>query len=284
LCVGLKGGFALSAPLFVASNQGAGLEAPVPSLSLASFASFVGADAGRTILSADRSKLEMPQEATLTPVSVTISELDRVRASEVAACAFFSGRSESAGTMIIDLPATSRYERGPHVVEYADLLAGIERANGEGNEARQAAAQLDAQLRGRLVLVAPRLPNSDRYPVYGWHGGYAWGSELHAYAIETLLSGRGLRVISNGAHLVLIGALGMVGAFVRFYYRRARRWRRAALLALLSANTLGVVVAAVYLNLLVDGVYQTLAIVLMYLMCGRYVSPWSSLIAAKGQA
>lgn len=282
LCIGLKGGFALSAPLFVASNQGGSLESPVPSLSLAAFASFVGADAGRPILSADRSKLEMPKDGTLTPVSVTIAELHRVKTSEVAACAFFSGRSESAATLVIDLPAASRYERGPHVVEYADLLAGIARANGEGDDARQAATKLDSQLRGRLVLVAPRLPNSDRYPVYGWHGGYAWGSELHAYAIETLLSGRGLRVISNTAHLLLIGAVGAVGAFVRLYYRRDRRWRRGALLVLLSANVLGVIVAAVYLNLLVDGVYQTLAIVLMYLMCGRYVSPWSSLIAAKG--
>jgi CHASE2 domain-containing sensor protein len=283
LCIGLKGGFALSAPLFVATNNGTSLEVPVPSLSLASFASFVGADAGRPILSADRGKLEMPKDATLSPVSVTISQLDQVRASEVAACAFLSGRSESAATMVIDVPAASRYERGPHVVEYAELLAGIERAKGDGNDARQAAAYLDAKLRGRLVLVAPRLPNSDRYPVYGWHGGYAWGSELHAYAIETLLSGKGLRIVSNTAHLVLIGALGALGAFVRLYYRRARQWRRAGLLVLLLANALGVIVAAVYFNLLVDGVYQTLAIVLMYLMCGRYVSPWSSLIAAKGQ-
>ena len=64
---------------------------------------------------------------------------------------------------------------------------------------------------------------------------------------------------------------------------RARLQRfQLGLLVLLTANALGVMVAAVYFDLLVDGVYQTLAIVLMYLMCGRYVSPWSSLIAAKG--
>jgi CHASE2 domain-containing sensor protein len=282
LCIGLKGGFALSAPLFVATDRGSGLEAPVSSLSLASFASFVGADASRPILSTDRNQLQMPKEATLIPLSVTISELDRVKAAEVGACAFFSARSETVATMVIDFPVASRYEPGPHVIEYVELLKRIERSGGEGDEARQAASDLDSKFKGRLVLVAPRIPNSDRHPVFGWHGGYAWGSELHAYAIETLLSGRALRIISNAAHLALIGVLGALGALVRLVYRRDRQRRRLGLLALLTLNAIGVVVAAVYFDLLVDAVYQTLAIVLMYLMCGRYVSPWSNLIAAKG--
>lgn len=284
LCIGLRSGFAVSAPLFVASNQDSRLEVPVPSLSMASFASFVNADPARAILSADRSKLELPQDATLTPLSVTLSELDPIRPSQVGACAFFSGRSEIAGTMVIDVPPASRYDGGLHVVEYATLFADIAVPQGNDEDARKAATRLDLQLKGRLVLIAPRLPNSDCYPVFGWNGGYAWGSELHAYAIETLLSGRGLRIIPNSAHLMLMGVLGALGAFVRLYYRRSRRWRRAGLLILLGTNVIGVVSAAVYFNLLVDGVYQTLAIILMYLMCGRYVSPWSSLIAAKGQA
>jgi len=282
LCIGLQGRFALSAPLLVATNQGAGLEAPIPSLSLASFAAFSGADAGHSILSADRSRLELPKEASLTPLNVTISELDRVKAWQVASCAFLTGGLETVASMVIDFPRASRYQSGPHVIEYAELLARIKRADSAETDSQQAASELDSMFRGRLVLVAPRLPNTDRYQVYGWHGGYAWGSELHAYAIETMLAGRALRIISNAGHLALMGALGAVGAFVRLYYRRDRRLRRLGLLVLLTANALGVMVAAVYFDLLVDGVYQTLAIVLMYLMCGRYVSPWSSLIAAKG--
>ena len=284
LCIGLKGGFALSAPLFVATNRGSALEAPVSSLSLASFASFVGADPRHAILSLDRNRLQLPKDATLTPLDVTISELDQVKATQVGACAFFSGSSDTVTTMVIDFPVGSRYEPGPHVIEYADLLDQIEHGSGEGKDGAQGASDLDSKFKGRLVLIAPRLPNSDRYPVYGWHGGYAWGSELHAYAIETLLSGKALRIVSNAGHLMLISLLGALGAWVRLYYRRDLHRRRVGLLVLLTANAIGVMAAAVYLNLLVDGVYQTLAIVLMYLMCGRYVSPWSNLIAAKGSS
>jgi len=281
LCIGLKGGFALSAPLFIASDQGGSLGAPISSLSLASFASFLKADPGRLILSPDRCQLQMPQDKTLTPLAVTISELDRVKASQAEACAFLD-RTKTVGAMVIDFPVTSRYESGPRVIEYADLLELVERERGVGEGGPQAAKELDAKFNGRIALIAPRLPNTDLYPVYGWHGGYAWGSELHAYAIETLFSGRALRIISNTGHLVLISVLGALGAFVRLYYRRDRRRRRLGLFLLLTANVVGVVIAAVQFDLLVDGVYQTLAIVMMYVMCGRHVSPWSSWIAAKG--
>jgi hypothetical protein len=93
-----------------------------------------------------------------------------------------------------------------------------------------------------------------------------------------------LRLVSNAGHLALIAALGAVAAFVRLFYRRNRRRRRAGLAILLALNAAFVVVAAVWFDLLIDGVYQTLAIVLMYQLCGRYVSPWSKWIAAKGSA
>jgi CHASE2 domain-containing sensor protein len=134
----------------------------------------------------------------------------------------------------------------------------------------------------RLVLVASHFDAEEMLPK--WPRGSVWGSDLHAYAIETLLSKRALGVLSPAAHLGSMAVLAAFAALLRMYFRRSPKRRRLAVGALLLANLSCVFVAAVYLDLLIDGAYQFLAIVLAYAWSRHTRPSWAAPLAAEGPA
>jgi CHASE2 domain-containing sensor protein len=273
LCVGLKDGYALTAILLVAEHKS--LARPALSLSLAAFVGSIGADAMHPTLVEAEPSIHFPRANSLAPEIVRISELGKLAGAGVENCPFLDESADVVATLIADLPRKPRYRDGRAGVEYADLLDLLrsETQGDTGAKQQQAAEAAHELVGGRLVLVAPRFRGKDQYRVFGWHGGYVWGSELHAYAVETLFSRRTLRVVSQSAHFGLVALVMVLAGAARLLLHGDVRKRRAALALLLASSAAIVLLAAVRWDYLLDGIYPALAIVLSHLACGYYVAP-----------
>jgi CHASE2 domain-containing sensor protein len=163
---------------------------------------------------------------------------------------------------IIDITPGDEAKRGAAGVSaYEDVLLGSDLA----------------AFRGRLVLVGTQLPDEDVHELkqcglapWSCRTVARWGMNVQLDAMSNLLRGHANRPIAPLAQLFLMLALCACSAWLRMRNRDKTRWRqRAALLGLMIADLALVAGAAIFFSLLMDEVYQLLAMLGTHVIVGR---------------
>jgi hypothetical protein len=223
-------------------------------------------------------ELRLADRRSHRPRFIRVSEVKLLGSARTRDWSYLDKQSGSVASLLIDMPLAPRFRQGPRVIEYRQLLRDLHDAEHGASDAirRRATATLDNHVKGKLVFVGLQLEDGDHYGLRGWEGGKIWGSELHAHAIETLFSGRAVRVLSDWAHLALLAGFAATAALARLRFRRDFVKRRLSLAALLGASAALVFVLAVYLDLLMDGAYLMVAVVLSYWISRKYIPQWSA--------
>lgn len=220
LCLAHRGGGALwTTPLAVsaatANRSGAMVVADRPSLALAALAP------GR-LLEADVERREFRFEGPtpLPPIRYSAAERQRV---VLAGCRTTQPGDETLNLLLRVAPA-GHWREGTRSVSYAQLLE---------------AAETDARLRGRVVLVGATelgragAPVDMQVVLDGFVPRNVYGVELQADAIATLASGRVPQLPTADQQLATTLFASAVGAASAFgLYRRSRAARRLALAGL----------------------------------------------------
>ncbi|MGH8717666.1 MAG: CHASE2 domain-containing protein [Burkholderiales bacterium] len=135
-------------------------------------------------------------------------------------------------------------------------------------------AALTSDFAGKTVLVGVQKTGQDVATVRG--GEERFGVELHADAVNNLMSGITVRPLPEGMQFVLVATMSAAGAWLRFWRPSlSPRWRGSLVLAVIAAY----LALAIYIyqedNLLLNVVYDLFAFALSYWMVSRLSRRWS---------
>ena len=133
-------------------------------------------------------------------------------------------------------------------------------------------------LDGKVVILGSGFHESERFrsPFYdardstGVIYGWTYGPEIHANALQNLLSGRFTRPLAGGWALLLMFALGVTVAAITFW--RGAKWGAAAGVLLITTEFVLAWIAFQNDALVIPVVGPLLSIVLSYIAATSYVS------------
>ncbi|MGH8728734.1 MAG: CHASE2 domain-containing protein [Burkholderiales bacterium] len=136
------------------------------------------------------------------------------------------------------------------------------------------AASLSRDFAGKTVLVGVQKTGQDIATVRG--GEERWGVELHADAVNNLMSGIRVRPLPEGMQFVLVATMSAVGAWLRFWRPSlAPQWRGLLALAVIAVYFALVIYIYQEDHLLLNVVYDLTAFALSYWMVSRLSRRWS---------
>ena len=180
-------------------------------------------------------------------------------------CPVISGKARIAGTIIDPSPL-------------AVLRDPVRRYRYDQVLDEPAADQL-ARLKGKIVLVG--VETSRDSMAVGPRGERRFGFELHADALNTILSGVTVRPLGQGMQLLISVGLALLGGSIRQWEAgsRHRRWGVWVVALVLVAYLGGVMYAYSRHHVLLNTLYHAVALVGAYVLVGlahRWWSRWWS--------
>lgn len=162
-------------------------------------------------------------------------------------------RGDRVDTRILNLsPAEPLHRR---TLRYEDLKAPFPPATA-------------ASLRGKIVVVGERTARERRFVLRGLIPERRYNMELHADAINTLLSGVTIRPVADSWQFVLILLMAAAGAYLR-YRNPGSVLRRSVLAGVVLMYLAGAVILYVTSQLLLNIAFHIGAFLLTYLTVGK---------------
>lgn len=252
LCLGTKLGYAWIEPVAIVKDS----TGVVSSLALGAMAAFQDL----TVVHVDQRYNQILAEnrkagsAQAIPVSDT-GKIENVRSS----CPIITGKATIASLMI-DLSPIQLLRDPVRRYNYTTVL-------------QSPAGTSPEPFRGKIVLIGAEA-EEDNFPV-GFGGERRFGFELHADALNTLLSGITIRSVGQSPQFIITLGLALLGGWIRYWKPDApRRWRISALGLALIAYLLATVYLYSHYRLLLNTVYQVGALVGAYGTAGKVRQRW----------
>jgi CHASE2 domain-containing sensor protein len=256
VCLGSREGYGMLLPLLV--TQEAGDVPPFPSLALRAYLAFRdGWD--RVWMDKDSRSVWWWPRGGQEPAKIPFSRVDNVRSAQPE-CGTI-GPGDKVAQLILDPTPLGELRTGAHHYAYHEVALG-----------RLTPARRDG-LAGKIVLVG-RGATRDVDDVHTVQPGFAgenrYGWELHADALNTLLTGTAIRPLGVWVQSGIMTVMAFIGAFLNYFipprYRRGQRLLLAAVSVCYLAIALWLCVRH---GLLVNTLYHLVALWVAYWVAKR---------------
>ncbi|HVF59261.1 MAG TPA: CHAT domain-containing protein [Thermoanaerobaculia bacterium] len=251
-CVGQKGRGSSIVPLVTQKRDSSPSQA-VPALALAAVLAFEGKSLAADSELSDG--VDVLDRATGERSSLGVSDVDNARRS-IPGCAI--GEGDAVGGRILDMSSREALDRRRRW--YESIEASSPAANA-------------AAFGGKIVVVGEQTERESFYVRRGVIREARYGMELHADAVNTLLSGVTIRPARDSWQLIVILLMATAGAGLR-YWDRGPAWRRSALAGVVLVYLIGAVSLYIASQLLLNTVFPIGALLLTYFAVGKLKGRW----------
>jgi CHASE2 domain-containing sensor protein len=254
-CLGRKGLPSSIIPL-VTQKRGSEASPAIPALAFAAVLAFERANLVPD--SELRDGVDVMNPTTGRRSSPKVSDVESIRLSHAGCPAISAG--DKVGTRILDTSSREALRRRRHW--YESIGASPPAANA-------------AAFRGKIVVVGEQTERERLYVLRGLVPEARYGMELHADAVNTLLSGVTIRPVRDSWQFVVILLLAAVGAGLHYWDPGPAR-RRGVLAGVVLVYLAGAVSLYIGWQLLLNAVFQIGALLLTYFAVGKLKRRWWS--------